>query len=222
MLNLRVCDPAMRSGHFLVSLIDHMTDAVLTAMAAASEALNGTYRSPLAARIVDIRGHILANAETQGWQILQNGLDDRHIVRRMVLKRCVFGVDLNPMAVELAKLSLWLHSFTVGAPLSFLDHHLRCGDSLFGEFVGKAVTRLRDEYGLALCSAVASAEAAAAGMAEVEARADADIVEVHASRDAFAHVEAQTKPLRVFLDLYHASCWLAAEGDASDTSPAKD
>ncbi len=132
----------------------------------------------------------------------------------MVLKRCVFGVDLNPMAVELAKLSLWLHSFTVGAPLSFLDHHLRCGDSLFGEFVGKAVTRLRDEYGLALSSAVASAEAAAAGMAEVEARADADIVEVHASRDAFARVEAQTKPLRAFLDLYHASRWLVAEGDA--------
>ena len=51
-------------------------------------------------------------------------LDDRHIIRRMVLKRCVYGVDKNPMAVELAKVSLWLHTFTVGAPLSFLDHHL--------------------------------------------------------------------------------------------------
>jgi len=129
----------------------------------------------------------------------------------MVLKRCVFGVDLNPMAVELAKLSLWLHSFTVGAPLSFLDHHLRCGDSLFGEFVGKAVTRLRDEYRLAT-SAVASAEAAAAGMADVEALADADITEVHASRDAFARVEQATKPLRTFLDLYHASRWLSPTG----------
>src|SRR5258708_13028747 len=53
----------------------------------------------------------------------------------MVLKRCVYGVDKNPMAVELAKVSLWLHTFTVGAPLSFLDHHLRCGDSLFGLWV---------------------------------------------------------------------------------------
>ena len=48
----------------------------------------------------------------------------------MVLKRCIYGVDKNPLTVELAKVSLWLHSFTVGAPLSFLDHHLRCGDSL--------------------------------------------------------------------------------------------
>ena len=49
-----------------------------------------------------------------------------------MLKRCVYGVDRNPMAVELAKVSLWLHTFTAGAPLSFLDHHLRCGNSLFG------------------------------------------------------------------------------------------
>jgi type II restriction/modification system DNA methylase subunit YeeA len=48
------------------------------------------------------------------------------------MKRCIYGVDINPMAVELAKVSLWLHSFTVGAPLSFLDHHLRCGNSLIG------------------------------------------------------------------------------------------
>src|SRR3546814_20127851 len=53
----------------------------------------------------------------------------------MILKRVVYGVDKNPMAVELAKVSLWLHTFTVGAPLSFLDHHLRCGDSLFGEWI---------------------------------------------------------------------------------------
>ena len=216
MLGLRVCDPAMGSGHFLVSLIDHLTDAILTAMAEAATALGGAYRSPLAARIVDTRAQIGANAAAQGWVVLEGGLDDRHIVRRMVLKRCVFGVDLNPMAVELAKLSLWLHSFTVGAPLSFLDHHLRCGDSLFGEFVGKAVARLRDEYGLAITPAVASAQAAAAGMAQVEARADADLVEVHASRDAFAQVEAATAPLRAFLDLYHASRWLPAARGADE------
>ena len=57
----------------------------------------------------------------------------------MVLKRCIYGVDKNPLTVELAKVSLWLHSFTVGAPLSFLDHHLRCGDSLVGMRVAEAV-----------------------------------------------------------------------------------
>ena len=48
------------------------------------------------------------------------------------MKRCVYGVDWNFLAVELAKLSLWLDSFTIGTPLTFLDHHIRCGDSLVG------------------------------------------------------------------------------------------
>lgn len=214
-LGLRICDPAMGSGHFLVSLIDHLTDAILRFMADANATAPGdAYRSPVAGRVVAIRDHILANAERHGWTLQQGGLDDRHIVRRMVLKRCVFGVDLNPMAVELSKLSLWLHSFTVGAPLSFLDHHLRCGDSLFGEFVGKAVARLQEEYGLAISQAVVSAQAAAMGMADIESRADADIAEVHASREAFERVEAATAPLRTFLGLYHASRWLPVGSDS--------
>ena len=55
-----------------------------------------------------------------------------NLLKRHVLKHCIYGVDLNPMAVELAKVSLWLDAFTIGAPLSFLDHHLRCGNSLIG------------------------------------------------------------------------------------------
>ena len=56
------------------------------------------------------------------------------LLKRAVLKRCVYGVDLNAMAVELAKVSLWLDAFTLGAPLSFLDHHLKWGNSLIGAF----------------------------------------------------------------------------------------
>ena len=90
-----------------------------------------------------IRAKILAEAKTHGWPIAEGQLDDRHIVRRMVLKRVVYGVDKNPMAVELAKVALWLHSFTVGAPLSFLDHHLRCGDSILGAWVRPTVDALK-------------------------------------------------------------------------------
>ena len=112
-----------------------MADQVITAMAEAEiEAPDdwGDYISPLGERIDTIRNTILANADERNWTIDEEQLDDRHIIRRMVLKRCIYGVDKNPMAVELAKVALWLHTFTVGAPLSFLDHHLRCGDSLFG------------------------------------------------------------------------------------------
>ena len=99
------------------------------------------YISPLADRIEAIRNTILGNAEARQWTVDPEQLDDRHIIRRMVLKRCVYGVDKNPMAVELAKVALWLHSFTVGAPLSFLDHHLRCGDSLFGSWVRTGIDK---------------------------------------------------------------------------------
>ena len=82
----------------------------------------------------------------------------------MVLKRCIYGVDKNPLTVELAKVSLWLHSFTVGAPLSFLDHHLRCGDALIGLRVLEAANYLREIAGLYLSSAITGAEQAAKGM----------------------------------------------------------
>ena len=116
LLKLKVCDPAMGSGHFLVNLVDHLADRVITALAEA-EALMDDYISPLTESIDTIRNTIIDNAEQRGWTINAEQLDDRHIVRRMVLKRYVYGVDKNPMAVELAKVTLWLHTFTVGAPL---------------------------------------------------------------------------------------------------------
>ena len=214
-LSLRVCDPAMGSGHFLVSLVDRLTDQILLAMAEARAAVpGGDYVSPLAEEVAATRARIILNARAGGWEVDEATLDDKHIVRRMVLKRCVFGVDLNPMAVELAKLSLWLHSFTVGAPLSFLDHHLRCGDSLFGEFVGPALSQMEQEFGLMQPAALQAAQTAAGGMATVETRPDLDAGEVRASREEFQGVEAATASLRAFLDLYHAMRWIPAAGDA--------
>ena len=144
LLDLKVCDPAMGSGHFLVNLVDYLADRVITAMAEAEASVDG-YISPLTERIDGIRNTIMANAKDRGWTIDADQLDDRHIVRRMVLKRCVYGVDKNPMAVELAKVALWLHTFTVGAPLSFLDHHLRCGDSLFGSWVRTGIDQAKSK-----------------------------------------------------------------------------
>ena len=174
-LTLRVCDPAMGSGHFLVSLVDWLADGVIAAMAEAEAVVEG-YVSPLTSRIQAIRETIAANAAERNWAIDLDRLDDRHIVRRMVLKRCVYGVDKNPMAVELAKVALWLHTFTVGAPLSFLDHHLRCGDSLFGAWARSGIDKAT-EYGspLLLHASVTQAETAARSMRLIEGLTDAEI-----------------------------------------------
>ena len=217
-LALKVCDPAMGSGHFLVTLVDFLADRVIGAMAEAEAAVEG-YVSPLAGRIQAIRERIVANAEERNWAIDRDRLDDRHIVRRMVLKRCVYGVDKNPMAVELAKVALWLHTFTVGAPLSFLDHHLRCGDSLFGAWARSGIDKAT-EYGspLLLHGSVTEAERAAQSMQTIEGLTDAEIAEAHRSAETFAQVEEATAPLSAVLSLVHALDWLEVKDREGKTA----
>jgi len=215
-LALKICDPAMGSGHFLVSLVDYLSDRVIEAMAAAPEEeeteshgaakLNGT---PVAERIQAIRATIRENARRGGWELEESQLDDRHIVRRLVLKRCVYGVDKNPMAVELAKVSLWLHTFTAGAPLSFLDHHLRCGDSLFGCWVEQGSERAKAAGGPALLAEpLRKATEAAENMRAIEELSDTEIEEASRSARLFARLQEATTPLTAFLSLVHGLQWL--------------
>jgi hypothetical protein len=214
-LALRVLDPAMGSGHFLVSLVDWLTDETLAAQQEAAALVPwGDYASPLSAKIEAIRGHIRAQAQANGWEVRDEHLDDRHLVRRIVLKRVIYGADMNPMAVELAKLSLWLHSFTVGAPLSFLDHHLRAGNSLFGEFVQPVLEEQSTRYGiLPPADVLTQASRSAGAMANIETLSDADIAEVTQSKVFFDVMEDQTRRLQAFLDLWHADRWLATGDD---------
>ncbi len=221
LLDLKICDPAMGSGHFLVSLVDYLADQVIAAMAEA-EAAVADYVSPLSDRIDAIRNTILGNAEDRGWTIDATQLDDRHIIRRMVLKRCVYGVDKNIMAVELAKVSLWLHTFTVGAPLSFLDHHLRCGDSLFGSWVKGGIEKAT-AYGspLLLYGPITRALRAASKMQIIEGLTDAEIAEAHRSADVFAEVQEMTAPLDALLTVIHAFDWLNIRKNSDEAKLCK-
>ncbi len=101
-LSLKILDPATGSGHFLVGVVDYLAEELIT--------------HPMAPIMTETASE---ETELAYW-------------RRRVVESCVYGVDLNPMAVELAKLSLWLHTVAKGEPLSFLDHHIRCGNSLIG------------------------------------------------------------------------------------------
>ena len=102
-LGLRVVDPAMGSGAFLVSACRYLAAAYEDALVRAGDC------SP-------------------------NDIDDgeRAQFRRTIAQRCLYGVDRNPMAVQLARLSLWLTTLAADRPLTFLNHHLRVGDSLVG------------------------------------------------------------------------------------------
>jgi hypothetical protein len=107
-LRLRVLDPAMGSGHFLIRACQYLAEQIAT---------NPNTRDP---EIEELRGD---EPTLRYW-------------KRRVAESCLCGVDKNSMAVELAKLALWLETVAVGQPLTFLDHHLRHGDSLVGASVG--------------------------------------------------------------------------------------
>ena len=98
-LQLKVLDPAVGSGYFLIEVVDFLAEEIVRRV-----------DTPLPSEI---------DSEISYW-------------RRRVVESCVYGVSLDPTAVELAKLSLWLHTVAKNEPLSFLDHHIRCGNSLLG------------------------------------------------------------------------------------------
>jgi hypothetical protein len=102
LLALTICDPACGSGHFLLSAARRLADEVALHRAAAER--EGGAPTPA---------------------------DYRHALRDVV-SRCLYGVDKNPMAIQLAKTALWLEAYSPDRPLSFLDHHLRVGDALLG------------------------------------------------------------------------------------------
>ncbi|MFZ2302182.1 MAG: hypothetical protein WAW10_09985 [Gallionella sp.] len=215
-LDLKVCDPAMGSGHFLVSLVDYLADEILetiaeaelevAAQAWAKEAGN-PWVSPLIARIADIRNRILTAAHKNRWSVTDAQLDDRHIVRRMILKRVVHGVDKNLMAVELAKVALWLHTFTVGAPLSFLDHHLHCGDSLFGGKVSQVREVLNRQGSLIYQDDLQRLQSARDLMLAIGNLTDIDIAEAHHSKAMMDTATDGLRPLWRTLDFLQARLW---------------
>ena len=102
-LDLKVCDPAMGSGAFLVEACRQLGAALVKAWRAHGDAPD-----------------------------VPAGEDELVYARRLVTRRCLYGVDRNPVAVDLAKLSLWLVTLAKDLPLTFVDHALRHGDSLVG------------------------------------------------------------------------------------------
>jgi hypothetical protein len=127
--DLKVLDPAMGSGHFLVEAVDQITDEMI-------RFLTGFGWNPITHHLKKERQKIEQEMKSRGFSIDVEKLTDNNLLKRHVLKSCIYGVDVNPMAVELAKVSLWLDGFTAGAPFSFLNHHLKCGNSLIGASAG--------------------------------------------------------------------------------------
>lgn len=121
LLDLKICDPAMGSGAFLVQACRWLSDRLVESWS----------HVEAAGKTVSVDGEVLDAGD--GKETLPRDSEARTVIaRRLIAERCLYGVDLNQLAVELAKLSIWLVTLAKGRPFGFLDHNLRCGDSLLG------------------------------------------------------------------------------------------
>ena len=120
--DFRIADIAMGSGHFLISAIDKIEKRMVGWLA--KRQLAGVSRE-----LSELRA--TANKEL-GEAAGMVKIEDGPLLRRLIARRCVYGVDLNPLSVQLARLSVWIHTFVPGLPLSFLDHNLIQGNALIG------------------------------------------------------------------------------------------
>ena len=172
LLNLKICDPAMGTGNFLVGVLDHLGDAVLAATASPPSSSVG---------------------------------NDARTVRNLVLQHCIYGVDKDPMAVDLARMALMLHGDSTDA--GHLDHHLHCGNSLFGGWIGDAVKTIRDADGAGTLRAlVKSSRSAAATIANM----DTTTLPSQADARHWRTLGQVNAPLEAVLSAIHARHWLGS------------
>jgi hypothetical protein len=197
-LRLRIVDPAMGSGAFLVAACRYLARAYEAALATEQQ----------------MRDHELDERDRAGF-------------RRLIARRCLYGVDRNPMAVQLARLSLWLATLAADVPLTFLDHHLRVGDSLVGASLedllrqapGRAMRRRAPPADalplLASTSALDAMDAAIPARLELAETPDDTIGQVRHKERLLTSIHARGTPLsgwRRAADLWCAA-WFWPEGN---------
>ncbi|GGV41958.1 hypothetical protein GCM10010495_69490 [Kitasatospora herbaricolor] len=189
LLALKILDPAMGSGAFLVSACRYLSERVVEAWD------RDGLPEAVAARLGE-------QSEDHDALLLE--------ARRMVADRCLYGVDIDEMAVELAKLSLWLVTLAKGRPFNFVDHALRCGDSLIGCLTtdqietfhlapneGRLKLRLTDEIDKVIGPLLSQA---AELRRDIEEHEVFDIRDARAKAAKLAEAESLTNQLRLAAD----------------------
>jgi hypothetical protein len=195
--DFRVADISMGSGHFLVAAVDRIERAFSSYIAKRrlQDVLDELARLRKAA--LDALGPLSEGVE----------IEDTQLLRRQIARRCIYGVDLTTIAVELARLGLWVHTFVPGLPLSFLDHNLVVGNSLVGiATIEEANDWLREIagslYGHSAGELVGNASNAIQKLARLS---DANAAEIQAARAAFEEEKTAVAHAEVLFDILAAA-----------------
>ena len=188
LFDFSVVDPAMGSAHFLTAALDMIADRIELFLAE----IGG---------LPDIAQLLKELSQDNGAVASQP--EDGDLLRRLILKRCIYGVDLSPMAVEVANVTLWLASFVPGLALSYLGSNLKCGDALIG--VADPLVVGASDSPLFTGQAVWNAmEQAAKLQREQAAIPDRTPEEVKQSEELAARLEEATAGLRHAFNLWTA------------------
>ncbi len=124
-LKFKILDNSCGSGAFLIEALNQITEIIYLDLQEGFvkfPSLKNVFENEKA-RILNAVQHFLPNVDE---------IAERDILKRLLLKRVIYGVDVNPFSIELTKLSLWIDSFIFGTPLSFIEHHIQCGNALIG------------------------------------------------------------------------------------------
>ena len=184
LLSFAVVDPACGSAHFLVQVAETLAERTVLFLA----------EHPLPP-IVDAMDRLRSGA-SPGVEI-----DDMALLRRLLVKHCVFGVDVSPMGAEVATLSLWLASFVPGLSLSYLGRNVVVGDSLIGVADSKSVVQKGSFFTDVVKRHMEEATEVVRGLAEIDDRTPE---EVAASRQADQQASRVTAGLKRLFDLWTA------------------
>ena len=195
-LELKVCDPAMGSGAFLVQACRYLGDRLVDSWEI-EEKSGGAIESD---------GTVTKFPPNDPIGKLP---DDRLcIARRLVVEKCLYGVDINPLAVELAKLSLWLVTISKGRPFGFLDHNLKSGDSLLGVSDIKQLTQFRmkplegSSGNLMTVGIETALKQAAAEREAIRAGRSRDIKDISLQQQHYRKAEELTRRIKDYADYF--------------------
>ena len=194
--DFRVADIAMGSGHFLIGAIDHIEKRMADYLAARS--LPG-----VRAELAQLRAVALGELGDLGESTT---IEDGQLLRRLIARRCIYGVDLTDLSVQLARLAVWIHTFVPGLPLSFLDHNLVPGNSLVGvgtldEIKGEFERRSLPLFPVDAQSLLGQAAAPLRRLANIN---DATLQDIAAAREAAREAQEAIRSTKALCDLIAA------------------
>ena len=221
LLDLKICDMACGSGAFLVEadryLADRLVEAWDEADRRAQTGQQGDLFHPkprLPAPVIRVTPYGDTSAGSFFDEVIPFDPEERKILaRRVVAQRCLYGVDKNPLAVEMAKLSLWLLTMAKDRPFTFLDHAIRPGDSLVGVSTEQLKTFSLDGRGTGISlknfldMIPKIMEATRQLRVQLERIADETMANLEEKERLFSHIRFQTKRLNYAADRLLAASW---------------